>query len=252
MDELDPKGAPRFDLERIIPELLSSENPLERTTLLTHLQRYEFASGHVRARRVLDLACGVGYGSALLAKAGAAEVLGADLSSEAIAHAKRTYASENLSFVCADAFEFTPPAPFDVVVSLETIEHVADPARLFRRLVEMVAPGGMLIASVPTTLSSDVNPYHLSDFTEAQFRRMFQDAGLEIVDELRQRQRVSLRNLLRIRTGSSRSYQLRSNLVGYYLRHPRMAMGRALQTLRTGLDNRYLVIAGRRAGATRG
>ena len=68
---------------------------------IEHWHRYHFAARLVAGKRVLDVACGEGYGTALLAES-AAEVTGVDLSEAAIAHAKKAYAAaRNARFVCA-------------------------------------------------------------------------------------------------------------------------------------------------------
>lgn len=235
-----------FDLERIVPELLSFEDPLEADTLRLHLDRYRFAGRFVVGRRVLDMACGVGYGSALLAEAGAARVVGVDLSEDAIAHARAHYARDGVEFVRADATAFAPGGPVDVIVSLETIEHLPDAEGFVRRIATLVAPGGVVVGSVPTTLSSDVNPYHLHDFSARRFRRLFAACGLAIVDEMKQAQPFSLLGVLRACGGSRRDWGLRKNLAGYYLRRPDMAARRLAAVLVHGFKNEYLVLAGRR------
>lgn len=242
----DADARPRFDMERIAPDLLSETDPIEGEILDLHRARYRFAGHFARDCRVLDLACGVGYGSAMLADAGASFVQGVDLSEAAIQCAKANYSRPGVEFERADAFEYVPRIPFDVVVSLETIEHVSDPVGLIRRLVSMVTPGGLLIGSVPITLSSDINPYHLHDFTASQFRSMFLDSGLEIVEELEQIQRYSLLGIMRLRRTSNREYAFRRKLLRYYATHPLQAVRRGMTTFVHGFRNKYLLLAGLR------
>ncbi len=68
--------------------------------------------------------------------------------------------------------ENAPPSPYD------TIEHLAAPNAFFARLPGLLAPDGVLVASVPTTPSVDLNPHHLHDFTESEFRKMGARNGL--------------------------------------------------------------------------
>ena len=73
---------------------------------------------------------------------------------------------------------FADPEGFDTIVTIETIEHLPNTVQFVSRIAGMLRPGGILIASVPTTPSVDGNPYHLHDFTERSFRRLF-DRQLE-------------------------------------------------------------------------
>jgi SAM-dependent methyltransferase len=237
--------ASTFDLERIVPDQLS-DDPFERETLEIHAARYRFAARRVAGKRVLDLACGVGYGSAILKLAGAGQVIGVDLSAQAVAYAREHYAAPGISFICGDGAAFTTESLFDVVVSLETIEHVPDARGFVAQLARFVAPGGLLIGSVPTTLSSDVNPHHLHDFSADEFQGMFLSNGLTIVDELTQVQRFSPLRLRKLAGHSARSYRLRPRLGLYYAGHPGMLLRRLWTTMRYGFANHYLVLAGRK------
>ena len=87
--------------------------------------RYRFAKDFVRGKRVLDIACGEGYGAAALAKAGASSVVGVDVSADVCDHALRKY---GLDARPGDAQAIPlPDRSIDLVVSFETIEHVDDP-----------------------------------------------------------------------------------------------------------------------------
>ena len=235
-----------FDLERIVPDQLSAD-PFERETLEIHAARYRFAARRVAGQRVLDLACGVGYGSAILKLAGAGQVTGVDLSDQAVAYARERYAAPGVSFICGDGASFSPDNLFDVVVSLETIEHVPDARGFVAQLARFVAPGGVLIGSVPTTLSSDVNPHHLHDFSADEFRALFVSNGLALVDEMTQIQRFSPLRLRKLAGHSARSYQLRPHLGRYYAGHPGMLLRRLWTTMRHGFANHYLVLVGRKS-----
>ncbi|MAE97410.1 MAG: SAM-dependent methyltransferase [Deltaproteobacteria bacterium] len=231
-------------LERLVPEALDADDSTGLDTLALHLARYEFAARFARSgARILDMACGVGYGTRLLADRSSGSALGVDLSEEAISHARRSYAREGVDFAVADALEFGEPAGYDLVVSLETVEHVDDPVRLMRRLLELVRPGGVLVASVPTTPSTDVNPHHQSDFTRASFRAMLRDTPAREIDQLFQVQRVPIGGVLM--RSEKRMADMRPNLLAYYATHPGSLLRRLASTLRHGFANHYLTLAWR-------
>ena len=226
-------------IERLVPDALAPGDVTGHETLQLHLARYELAGRHARPGRVLDMACGVGYGTRLVADraAGIVDAVGVDLSEDAIGYATAHYARPGVRYVQSDALAFHDAEGFDTVISLETVEHVADPERLIARLVSLVRPGGVLVASVPTTPSTDVNPHHLSDFTERSFRAMVPWREVEC---LRQIQPYKLFAVLG-RT-EARMADMRPNLVGYYARHPRAALRRLGATVRYGFTNRYLTM----------
>jgi SAM-dependent methyltransferase len=231
-------------LERLVPDRLAAPDATGLATLGLHLARYEFAAKHLRPGRVLDLACGVGYGTKLLAERSGNPVLGADLSREAIEYARSRYQGPGIEFRVADAMTFADPAGFDSIVSLETVEHLPDPHGFLAHAVSLLRPGGSFVASVPTTPSTDVNPHHRHDFSERSFRAAVAVHGLEEIDCLRQVQRVPLGAVLG--RSETRMNDLRPNLAAWYLRHPAALLRRIAATLRHGLANHYLTIAWRK------
>jgi SAM-dependent methyltransferase len=230
-------------LERIVPDTIDPADPAARESMSLHLDRYAFAARVAKPGRVLDLACGVGYGTRHLVERNPAlgPALGVDVSPDAIAHANAHYAGPRVRFVAADALRFTDADGFDTIVSLETIEHVADPAALFAKLASLLRPGGRLVASVPTTPSVDLNPHHLHDFSAARFAALGARHGLREVERFPQVQRLSLSSAWRGRRFARE--RLRANLPGYYLSHPAAFGRRIATTLRYGLANHYLTIA---------
>jgi SAM-dependent methyltransferase len=135
-----------------------------------HLSRYEFAAGHATDMRVLDAACGTGYGSALLAKT-ATHVDGVDISLEAIEWANRNYGEPNIAFHNA-CVEFTPFAAdsFDIVLSFETLEHTLSPATALWEFVRVMKPSGHGIFSVPNQWGLTDN--HFVDFNQYMLEKM--------------------------------------------------------------------------------
>lgn len=233
-------------LERIVPGELEPGDATGEATLRLHLERYEWAAGRVPGGRLLDLACGVGYGTALLADASPRSfIVGADLSRDAVEHARRHYARPRIAFVRSDGAGWASSGSFDGIVCLETLEHVPDPETFFRGLVRVLRPGGTLVTSVPVTPSVDANPHHLTDFTEASIQRLGRSLGLEPVDSLLQVQPYDPFAVLARR--ERRTRDLRAGMLGYYARHPGAAWRRLVSTLRHGFTNRYLTVAWRRS-----
>jgi ubiquinone/menaquinone biosynthesis C-methylase UbiE len=140
-----------------------------------HWHRYHYALPLAERRRVLDIACGEGYGSALLATR-AKSVVGADVAPETIAQARRRYgAAQNLQYV-EGRCESLPcdDASIDLLVSFETLEHIPDPERLLDEAKRALAPGGLLLVSTPNrAVYSDQrdyrNPHHVREFYEGEF-----------------------------------------------------------------------------------
>jgi hypothetical protein len=133
-----------FTGERFTPEC-------QREIWYEHWHRYAFALPFARGGRVLDAACGEGYGSALLSTV-AASVLGVDIAADALAHARARYgARANLRFEQGDAtaLDALPAASFDLIVSFETLEHVQAQEAMVAGFARLLAPGGLLLLSSP-------------------------------------------------------------------------------------------------------
>jgi ubiquinone/menaquinone biosynthesis C-methylase UbiE len=158
MDPPPPADALPFTGERFVPG-----TPGE--IWVEHWHRYHFAAGWTAGKRVLDVACGEGYGSALLAR-GAASVTGIDVSEAAIAHAHRTYAEiPNLEFVRASCDRLPlADASVDVAVSFETLEHIAEQAAFLDELARVLAPGGVLVLSCPNKHEYSDERAHVNEF----------------------------------------------------------------------------------------
>jgi SAM-dependent methyltransferase len=160
-----------FTGERYTPESV-------REIAYEHWHRYAFALGLAKGRRVLDAACGEGYGSALLAQA-ANSVVGVDLSDAVIAHARSRYDAPNLRFEVADAtaLDAFDSAQFDLIVSFETIEHVQQQPRMLDGFARLLAPDGLLLVSTPdkrntTDLSGQANPHHVRELYREEFEML--------------------------------------------------------------------------------
>ncbi len=139
-----------------------------------HIERYRFALTHIRGS-VLDIACGIGYGSHILGQEGRM-VVGVDVSAEAVAQANATFRTEHVSFEKTDggALPFVNDR-FDSIVSFETIEHVDDPKAFLVELRRVLRPGGTLVISTPNKRfhsfgkPSPWNPFHTVEYNPEDF-----------------------------------------------------------------------------------
>jgi 2-polyprenyl-3-methyl-5-hydroxy-6-metoxy-1,4-benzoquinol methylase len=241
--ERDLPGIDKSSLERLVPEELLNDEATGLQTFKLHIERYEFAARKLLGTAsILDLACGVGYGSRLMKDLiPAATVTGVDACAAAIEYAAVHYSKPGLNFGVDDAMDFDD-GPFDAVVSLETIEHLPDPQAFMERVTKrLLRPGGLFIGSVPVTPSMDANPNHLHDFTARSFRKLLAGHGLVELDSLYQVQPYS--PLAVITKSEERMQAMRPNIWAYYCRHPQKALRRLGSILTDGFTNKYLTIA---------
>ncbi len=167
-----PVGVRPLELtgERTLPDV-----PAENYWYRRHLAVYEWIGARVIGRRILDLACGEGYGSEVLWRSAHA-VVGVDANPEAHEHARRRYGRQSLSFERGLVETYGEPGAFDGVVFLQTIEHVQDPVAVLEHVRSLLAPGGVAYVSTPNLLTlapsgaarSD-NPWHLREYRSHEF-----------------------------------------------------------------------------------
>lgn len=144
---------------------------------IEHLHRYFLARDAARGLDVLDIACGEGYGSALLAQV-ARSVVGVDVSREAVSFAQDAYRRDNLRFLTGDGRDIpVADASVDLIVSFETLEHLYEQERLVAEFRRVLRPGGLLIISTPdrNVYSPDgsvPNPHHVRELDQAEFLKL--------------------------------------------------------------------------------
>lgn len=165
-----------FTGERMVPEKAGD------ATFWEHIYRYRFATQYVRHKRVLDIACGEGYGTAALFHAGAKQVIGIDISADACRHARKKYGIDART---GDALHIPIPSQsIDIIVSFETIEHLGDPAAFLNECKRVLASQGQLIISTPNreiySRHGQRNPFHHNELDITEFTSL-----------LRQRFRIS-------------------------------------------------------------
>lgn len=154
--------------ERLVPE-----NHKQSLTYGEHLARYHAAKPIVKGKITLDLASGAGYGTAFLAEH-AKQVVGVDFSQEAIDYSKSLYAKKNLKFIQGDAANIPlDDSSLDVVVSLETIEHIPEPEKFVQEVVRVLKPEGVFYVSTPNDDEfTEGNEYHLHEFNFSQLSKL--------------------------------------------------------------------------------
>ena len=147
--------------------------PIGRTDYLSiqHVERYRFAVSRVSpGMKVLDIACGAGYGTAMLLGHGC-DVTGADYEDDLWQQAKRFWGYEG--FVKGNALELPfEDASFDAVVSFETIEHVADGDRFLGEMYRVLRPGGIFICSTPNIHYTSHPPFHAKEYEPEEFYKL--------------------------------------------------------------------------------
>jgi 2-polyprenyl-3-methyl-5-hydroxy-6-metoxy-1,4-benzoquinol methylase len=165
-----PEGVPPLELtgERTLPDV-----PVENYWFRRHLVVYEWIAERCAGLKVVDMACGEGYGTEVLARR-AREVTGVDANPEAFEHARLKYTRPGVRFV-RNMIELHSE-PCDVVVFLQTIEHVPDPEGVLRHFKEMA---GTVYVSTPNLLTlapagadKSGNPWHLREYRVAEFRAL--------------------------------------------------------------------------------
>jgi len=157
---------------RVVPGITGVHN------VCKHIARYNMALDSCNSKRVLDAACGVGYGTRIISMV-AREVVGWDIDQTAIDQAMTEYNARNSAYYCVDIEnignkrEIGAHSPFDTIVSLETIEHVNDPEALIANFSELLVPGGFLVASVPLNEVKGSNEHHQHVYTLETAKELF-------------------------------------------------------------------------------
>lgn len=155
--------------ERFLPEF-------DGDWTIEHTHRYLFAKEFARDKIILDIACGDGYGSSMLAES-AKYVVGIDISFKTVVRGKKKYPSNNLSFLNGNATAIPlKDDSVDLIISFETIEHLSEHQAMFAELKRVLHPNGLLIISSPDkSVYSDIIGYHNEFHIKELYRKEFED-----------------------------------------------------------------------------
>jgi SAM-dependent methyltransferase len=166
-----PPGVPPLSLtgERTLPDV-----PEENYWFRRHLVVYEWIAARAHGRRVVDLASGEGYGSAVLART-AASVVGVEANPEAFDHARAKYGQVRFERNMLELWT----GDVDCVVFLQTIEHVQDPDAVMAHVRDLIGPGGVAYVSTPNVLTlappgaaKSGNPWHVREYRADEYRAL--------------------------------------------------------------------------------
>ncbi|MEO7993139.1 MAG: class I SAM-dependent methyltransferase [bacterium] len=164
----------QFTGERLVP------GQVDRQLMEEHVARYQFALASLGSlpdgAKVLDLACGAGYGTQMLAQAGW-DALGVDVSGEAVAWASHTFgATPHLAYQVADVGATgLPAATYAGIVAFEILEHLHEPLPLLREIHRLLAPGGIALVSTPNREAHTIageNEFHHQEYSVTEFRSL--------------------------------------------------------------------------------
>ncbi|MBJ7458358.1 MAG: class I SAM-dependent methyltransferase [Thermoleophilaceae bacterium] len=178
-----PDGVPPLELtgERTLPDL-----PEENYWYRRHLVVYDWIARRVGGKSVVDMACGEGYGTAVLAQS-ATHVTGVDANPEAFEHAQARYGSDRIEIVRDLIETYRPAEKVDTVSFLQTIEHVQDPAAVLRHFASLLTPGGKVYVSTPNLLTlapegaeKSGNPWHVKEYKPGEFRELCQEVFTDV------------------------------------------------------------------------
>jgi SAM-dependent methyltransferase len=156
-----------------------------------HMSRYLLAATLAGGRRVLDVGCGCGYGTYAFALAGAAEVLGVDISSEAVGFAGGRYSHPGLTYRVMDARDLDLDGSYGLITCFELIEHVGEDTAVVSSLAGALADDGICLISTP---NADIyvaggeggdNPYHCREYRKGEFEDLLKTAfaGVTVLEQ---------------------------------------------------------------------
>lgn len=152
-----------------------------------NISRYDFAGKSVKGKTVIDLGCGSGYGTWVLANNGAKMAIGIDYDPKVIQYAKKKYKLRNLKYQNVNSSILTKRDKFQIVTAFEVIEHIKDDFEFVRLIKELLAQNGIAFISTPNKLISSPgmdtppNPYHIREYTPTDFKKILSNDFSSVV-----------------------------------------------------------------------
>jgi ubiquinone/menaquinone biosynthesis C-methylase UbiE len=166
----------KFTGERLIPGIQRLEN-----MIVEELSRLNFVRPYFAGRVVLDAGCGLGYGTQFLAESGARWVLGIDISKKAIRYAAENYQRDNLAFGVMDCTRLgLKDESFDMICSIELIEHLAQVDQYLVEVCRVLRPQGLYFMSTPNRKVSSTSSgkaswaFHEREFDLDELRELLE------------------------------------------------------------------------------
>lgn len=150
---------------------------------LRHIKRYEFAKLYINGGRILDSACGSGYGSDLISDYD--EYIGIDYADYCIKFALENYTDNNRRFINGDIYnlnEIFDKNSFDAIISFETLEHIDRPEIAIQVFMNLLKSGGKLITSIPINHPDRI--YHKRIYNHNDIMNLVDTLNPEIVKSI--------------------------------------------------------------------
>lgn len=168
-----------------------------------HLNRYLFLKKFIKKNdKVIDIACGTGYGTKIISEL-TKDIIGVDISEEAISYARSSYRSIEKNFIVGDASNYTHNHKFDIVASFETIEHIKNYKEVIKNYNRLLINEGLLFVSSPNRSIKSPNDklsdkprnkFHTQEFTISELSNFLKDSGFEILGVYGQRKELKIKN----------------------------------------------------------
>jgi len=139
------------------------------TNFQNHLKVYKFLEQFAKGKDVLDIGCGLAYGTAYL-QAAAQTIVGIDISKSAIRFARKRYPSTQTLVMDAQCLKLQPGS-VDLAISTENFEHLSDQEKSLREVVRVLRPDGVCFIATPNRdVAMETNPYHTHEFTASELK----------------------------------------------------------------------------------